>query len=120
MTNALHSLHALHISISHAREGGLWMRNKYRGSVKSVKLVKRREVTSNPGKAEYYQEQNEICARIIEADPVKHACIMQEWARLVLNPPAERTPPTVLRQREHNFSAVPEACRKPGSAGRLE
>jgi hypothetical protein len=40
MANGLHALHALPISISHAREGGLPIRNKYRKSVKSVKLVK--------------------------------------------------------------------------------
>jgi hypothetical protein len=41
MANGLHALHALHISISHAREVGIRIRNKYRESVKCVKSVRR-------------------------------------------------------------------------------
>lgn len=50
-----------------------------------------------PAKAESYREQNLECAKIIAADPAKYPGIMQEWARLVLNPPDERTAPAVRR-----------------------
>jgi hypothetical protein len=40
-------------------------------------------------KAEMYHAGNLESARIIAADPGRYPGIMQEWARLVLNPPAE-------------------------------
>jgi hypothetical protein len=46
---------------------------------------------------EAYRASNIEAARIIAADPVKYPGIMQEWARLVLNPSAERTAPAAGR-----------------------
>jgi hypothetical protein len=47
--------------------------------------------------ADRYQAGNQTAAEIIAADPVRYAGIMQEWARMVLNPPAERTAPASRR-----------------------
>jgi len=50
-------------------------------------------VTKSQHKFEFYREQNLECARIIAAEPERYPGALQDWARLVLNPPAERTAP---------------------------
>jgi hypothetical protein len=54
-------------------------------------------VTNHQGKAEFYRAANLEAARIIAADPHRYPGLMQEWAHLVLNPPAERTMPAIRR-----------------------
>jgi hypothetical protein len=54
-------------------------------------------MTSNQRKLDAYRAGNIEAARIIAADPVRYPGIMQEWARMVLNPPAERTEPAIRR-----------------------
>jgi hypothetical protein len=54
-------------------------------------------MTGKQGKAEFFREQNLQAAEIISADPNRYPGVMQEWARLVLNPPAERPAPAVRR-----------------------
>jgi len=53
--------------------------------------------TTHQHKAELYRASNIEAARIITADPQRYPGLMQEWAAMVLNPPAERTAPTTRR-----------------------
>jgi hypothetical protein len=48
-------------------------------------------------KTDAYQAGNLEAARIIAADRFRYPGIMQEWARMVLDPPAERTPPAIRK-----------------------
>ena len=54
-------------------------------------------MTSHQQKLARYEAGNVEAARIIAADPVRYPGAMQEWARRVLNPPAERTALAILR-----------------------
>jgi hypothetical protein len=48
-------------------------------------------------KAELYYASNVDAATIIAADRERYAGVMQQWAQLVLSPPAERTTPPTRR-----------------------
>jgi hypothetical protein len=48
-------------------------------------------MTSN--QLEAYRAGNIEAALIIAADPVRYPGVMQEWAAIVLSPPAERAAP---------------------------
>jgi len=51
--------------------------------------------TDSRAKVDFYRASNIEAARIITADPERYPGLMQEWAALMLNSPAERELPVI-------------------------
>ena len=52
---------------------------------------------SKQSKTDRYRAGNIEAAHIIAADPAKYPGLTQEWAAMVLNPPAKWTEPAIRR-----------------------